>query len=300
MKTNWFLATAAVLWGVAATALGQFTSLHRFLAIDVKPDHTISLSLTSGVPSTLRNYYDLFPIEASQNLVDWEPLVTLMRTNRSTNATLFLDLAAANHALRFYRTATNQLTTPLPPPDGPYRVGVFSRLLTDPSRTNRYVKTNSSFMVSVWYPAEPVAGILPAFHTDPNLYNPGGCISSSSCGLRSHSIPGVPVTTNESKYPLVIYAHGHLGTRTDNTRKVENLVSHGFIVLALDHINCGATVFPDGRIFHGMDAPNLGTNDAITMSIATKIWIVLVFSAIHLAAELVLPRALKNRASKPD
>ena len=53
-------------------------------------------------------------------------------------------------------------------------------------------------------------------------------------------IPGVPVTTNESKYPLVIYAHGHLGTRTDNTRKVENLVSHGFIVLALDHINCGA------------------------------------------------------------
>ncbi|PYJ95736.1 MAG: hypothetical protein DME23_22950 [Verrucomicrobia bacterium] len=245
MKTNWFLATAAVLWGVAATALGQFTSLHRFLAIDVKPDHTISLSLTSGVPSTLRNYYDLFPIEASQNLVDWEPLVTLMRTNRSTNATLFLDLAAANHALRFYRTATK-------------------------SRTNRYVKTNSSFMVSVWYPAEPVAGILPAFHTDPNLYNPGGCISSSSCGLRSHSIPGVPVTTNESKYPLVIYAHGHLGTRTDNTRKVENLVSHGFIVLALDHINCGATVFPDGRIFHGMDAPNLGTNDPITMSIATN------------------------------
>src|SRR5439155_9097507 len=115
---------------------------------------------------------------------------TLVRTNRSTNATLFLDLAAANHALRFYRTATNQLTTPLPPPDGPYRVGVFSRLLTDLSRTNRYVKTNSSFMVSVWYPAESVAGMLPAFHTDTKLYNAGDCTSSSSRGLRSHAVPG--------------------------------------------------------------------------------------------------------------
>ena len=270
MKTNWFLAAAAVLWGVAATALGQSANLHRFSAIDLKPDHTILLTLTSSVPSTLRNYYDLFPIEASPDLVDWEPLVSLMRTNRSTNATLFLDLAAANHALRFYRTPTNQLTAPHPAPDGPYRVGVISRLLTDPSRTNRYVKTNSSFMVSVWYPAEPVAGILPAFHTDPKLYNSGDCTSSSSRGLRSHSFPGVPMTTNESKYPLVIYAHGHLQTRTDNTRKVENLVSYGFIVLALDHINCGATVFPDGRIFHGLDAPNLGTNDPITMSIATN------------------------------
>src|SRR5437867_4604620 len=133
MKINRFLATGAVLWGAAATALGQSTKLHRFSAIDLKPNHTISLSLTSGVPSTLINYYDLFPIEASQNLIDWEPLTTLVRTNRSTNATLFLDLAAANHALRFYRTPTNQLTTAHPPPDGPYRVGVISRLLTDPT-----------------------------------------------------------------------------------------------------------------------------------------------------------------------
>src|SRR5437870_10831235 len=144
MKINRFLSTGAVLWSVAATALGQSANLQRFSAIDLKSDHTISLTLTSGVPSTLRNYYDLFPIEASPNLVDWEPLVTLMRTNRSTNATLFLDLAAANHALRFYRTPTNQLTAPHPPPDGPYRLGVFSRLLSEPTRSSRYVKTKSS------------------------------------------------------------------------------------------------------------------------------------------------------------
>ena len=36
MKTNWFLAAAAVLWGVAATALGQSANLHRFSAIDLR------------------------------------------------------------------------------------------------------------------------------------------------------------------------------------------------------------------------------------------------------------------------
>src|SRR5947207_8475879 len=142
MKTNRFLATAAVLWSVATAALCQSANPHRFSAIDLKSDHTISLTLTSGVPSTLRNYYDLFPIEASQNLIDWEPLTTLVRTNRSTNATLFLDLAAANHALRFYRTATNQLTTPLPPPDGPSRMPSSARKKKDASDC-RSLRTSS-------------------------------------------------------------------------------------------------------------------------------------------------------------
>jgi len=39
MKTNLFFPAAAVLWGVAATALGQSANLHRFSAIDLKPDH---------------------------------------------------------------------------------------------------------------------------------------------------------------------------------------------------------------------------------------------------------------------
>lgn len=269
VRLNRLLAVAVVLCGMTATALGQSSNSHRFASIVALPDEAISLTLTSSVPTSWRNYYDLFPLEASPNLTDWAPLLTLLRTNRFTNATSFLDVAAANHALRFYRTATNQLTTPLLPPDGPYRVGVFSRLLTDASRTNRYVPTNRSFMASVWYPAGALAGSLPAIHSDAKLYIPG-CINASARGLRSHALPGAPLAAAEPKYPLVIYAHGHWGTRTDNTRKVENLVSYGFIVLALDHINCCATVFPDGKLLYGMDAPNIGTNDPITMSIATN------------------------------
>jgi predicted dienelactone hydrolase len=44
-------------------------------------------------------------------------------------------------------------------PTGPYEVGRIDRLVTDPSRRNRYGdSTNGSFMVAVWYPAEPNAG----------------------------------------------------------------------------------------------------------------------------------------------
>src|SRR5439155_7257225 len=111
--------------------LAQSTNLHRFSAIDLNPDHSVFLTLTSGVPSTFRNYYDLFPIDASPNLVNWTPLTTLFRTNRVANGVTLLDTEAAGLPLRFYRTPTNQLITAIPPPDGPYRVGVFLRLLTE-------------------------------------------------------------------------------------------------------------------------------------------------------------------------
>src|SRR5205814_7623252 len=107
--------TAAVLLVVPATMLGQSTNLHQFASIAANPDHTISLTLTSSVPAALRSYYDLLPIDASQNLVERVPLATVVRTNTSTNGVLFADFAPTNLAHRFYRTPTNQFITTIPP-----------------------------------------------------------------------------------------------------------------------------------------------------------------------------------------
>jgi dienelactone hydrolase len=254
------------------SGLCQSSALHRFSAINVQPDHTISLTVTSAVPASFLNYYDLFPIDASQNLMDWTPLATVFRTNHLAVAKTLVDLDASSMPGRFYRTPTNQLFTAIPPPDGPYRVGVVTRLFTDLSRTNRYVSTNGSFMASIWYPAQATAGIVPGLYVDPEIAALGGnyCFTAKYALMHDHALPGVPVATNETNYPLVIYSHGHQLTRTDNTRKAENLASYGFIVLAVDHINCYATVFPNGRLFYGMEAPNLGTNDPTTLFIATN------------------------------
>jgi len=170
------------------------------------------------------------------------------------------------------RTPTARPPTLIPTPDGPYSVGVISRLLTDPSRTNRYVPTNSSFMVSIWYPAHSRAGVLPSLYVDPKIaaLGPVACITGSSKGAHGHALPDVPLATNESKYPFVIYSHGHQFLRTDNTRKIENLVSYGFVVLALDHINCYATVFPDGRLFRGLAPSDIDPGAPSILLIATN------------------------------
>jgi predicted dienelactone hydrolase len=41
-------------------------------------------------------------------------------------------------------------------------------------------------------------------------------------------------------------------------------------VIAVDHWNCAATVFPDGRRLNGLQIPNLGVGDPLTMQVATN------------------------------
>jgi predicted dienelactone hydrolase len=125
-------------------------------------------------------------------------------------------------------------------------------------------------MATVWYPAERVPGAMPAQHSDPALRKPSICIASSSRGVPSHAFFEAPLSRAEPKYPLVIYSHGDQGTRTDNTRRVENLASFGFIVVGVDHLNCYATVFPDGQIFKGVGIRGQGPGGQIVLEVATN------------------------------
>jgi dienelactone hydrolase len=127
--------------------------------------------------------------------------------------------------------------------------------LSDPSRTNRYnIPTNSSFMVSYWYPAEAKAGQLPGtwedrpLAQDPNWW---GGYTDRVPYFVAHSLPAASIATNESKYPVIIYVPGYRGTRAENLEKFEDLASHGYIVASVDHWDVYGTVFPDGSYLHG-------------------------------------------------
>jgi len=249
------LAAAIALLAATIDSLAQAPLPHSFANITALPDRTMSLTLTGRVASTFRPYYDLYPIEVSSDLATWKPLATLIRTNASTNISVYLDAAAAQFSARFYRTATNHLITPTLRPTGPYAVGKFSLLLNDPSRTNRYnVRTNSSFMVSYWYPAEAKAGELPGvwedkpLAQDPNWWD---FYTDRVPRFVAHSLPAASISTNESKYPVIVYVHGYSGTRAENQEKFEDLASHGYIVISADHWEGYGTVFPDGRYLHG-------------------------------------------------
>ncbi len=236
-------------------AVLTLTTVHRIGGIAAHPDHTISLSLTGLVPMVFAPYYDIYLLEASTNLVDWSPLAMLQRTNAPLDALSYLDPGATNFDKRFYRTPTNFLVTPFPKPSGPYPVGTVSRLLTDPSRIRNTTPPTDSFMVTFWYPAEARAGVLPVAYIEkeiaelfPERWSPRA--ASTVAKFVSHALPGLPLATNQTSYPVLIYSPSSIGRR-QNTDKAEDLASHGYVVVALDHQTVEASVFPSGQVVAG-------------------------------------------------
>ena len=230
---------------------------HRFDSIAVLPDQSVQLTLGGGVHKRFKDYFDLYPIEVSTNLVDWTPLVTLQRTNSSTNAFAYTDPGAAKSDLRFYRTVATNLITAMLKPTGPRPVGMVNRWLTDPTRRNRFaLSTNGSFMVSIWYPAVPQSGKLPVSYEDAALLRDPAWVTTffdREPYLVSHAVPGAPCATEGRPYPIVLFSHG-LGAyprrscRSQAAEKAENLASHGYIFVGIDHFDTAVPVFPDGTV----------------------------------------------------
>jgi dienelactone hydrolase len=257
----WLLGLGFLLFSWSQTP-AQTAGVHQFDRINPLPDHTVALQLSGSVPAPANPYFDLYLIEASPDLADWTPLVSLLRTNTSTSVLMYIDQAPDTLPQRFYRMATNSLITPFPEPTGPFSVGTFVRQLTDASRTNRYnIKTNSSFMATLWYPAQARAGQGPALYQDPKLaaYRPyWSTLTNIVPYFVSHAFADAPLSTNESNYPVVLYTHGladglaeggtGAGVRGENTATAVELASHGYVVVAVDHIDCYASVFPDQKM----------------------------------------------------
>jgi len=236
------------------------TPPHRFDGIAVQPDRSVQLTLGGSVDGHFRDYFDLYPIEVSTNLVNWAPLVTLLRTNAATNVLTYTDSTAANFSQRFYRTASNHLITPWVKPTGPFTPGVVSRLLTDPTRRNRYwLSTKCSFMVSVWYPAVAQAGQLPGRFIDLQIAQDPTWMANVGAAdftarmpyLKSHALPDAPCATSQAPYPVVLNSPGWGGMHGVAAGMGENLASHGYVVVSMDHHDANRVVFPDGTYLQG-------------------------------------------------
>lgn len=246
---------------------------HHFSGIAVLPDKTVTLrldgsvanmfSLTGTISNQFMQMFDMYAVEDSANLVDWARLASLLRTNSDPNPLQFHDTNAADGNRRFYRTFTNHLLTALPKPSGPFAVGTVDRVMKDPARTNlyRYTPATNAFMVTFWYPADPpAAGVLPAamvdrrIAADTSIYSYGGYDTrwaQINPKLVGHRFRGVPLAAGTNKYPVVLDSHGLPAWRKLGSGNAEDLASHGYVVVAIDHTDCWATEFPDGRYLAG-------------------------------------------------
>ena len=149
----------------------------------------------------------------------------------------------------------------IPIPGGPESIGTLTVQLTDNEREEVYDNNrigSREFVVQVWYPSQstgtsaPVPWnenwevVAPAISMEMGL--PSWFLDHTRFTM-SHSTEAPPIASGT--FPVIIYSHGWSGVRTDTLNQIENLASHGYIVIAPDHAYvAAATVLEDGEVVH--------------------------------------------------
>lgn len=117
-------------------------------------------------------------------------------------------------------------------------------------------------MVQIWYPAKKdsssprapyirdadlVAPALAQLHNFPDFS------LKYLKYVTTNAAESVPVADDKSSYPVLIFLEGLTGYRQMNTFQVEELVSHGYIVVGIDQPGVAASVvFPDRHQIAGL------------------------------------------------
>ena len=150
----------------------------------------------------------------------------------------------------------------LPSPTGPHSIGTQIFQWTDSTRLEWFTKENLSdyrkILVQVWYPSQKPEKEKPEPYIDhidiraKTIGNAGGFpgeLISHINLVKTHSFLNIDPDLSQSPYPLLVLSHGITGMRQIHTTLIEELTSHGYVVVALDHpYDCNLTVFQDGTI----------------------------------------------------
>ncbi|MDA2809506.1 hypothetical protein O4J56_02540 [Nocardiopsis sp. RSe5-2] len=166
--------------------------------------------------------------------------------------------------------APESVTFDLPDPTGPYDVGTAELRLVDEDRTTPWTDDVRELAVSVWYPARHGPGDEPAPYADQRV---GDLFTEYQVGQRfegvdwesaaGSAVPGARVDRRAGRLPVLLYSPGAAVPRVFGTSMAQDLASHGYAVVAVDHTGEAPVRFPDGRFDdgdrHWADEPNLIT-----------------------------------------
>lgn len=152
----------------------------------------------------------------------------------------------------------------LPPPTGPDQVGTLDLhlVVADGSDIEAPGGAARELMVSIWYPAHhsdhaAYTPYLPrrvaAFYdqTSAELGIAPGLVDFA--GALSHAQTRAPVDVSGGPRPVVLYSPGGGLSRALGTTLVEELVSHGYVVVTVDSTGQAPVEFPDGMVLPAAD-----------------------------------------------
>lgn len=133
------------------------------------------------------------------------------------------------------------------PLTGPHGVGTSAMALVDNRRVDPYAPGGAvprELMVQFWYPTEAAKPTRRARYRDGRG---DGWRTSHLPLVRTRSYPGAPILRSGGKLPVLLFTGPN--NRFQNTFQTEELASHGYLVVALDHPYSSDLVgFPDGRV----------------------------------------------------
>ena len=155
----------------------------------------------------------------------------------------------------------------LPLPGGPYVVGSTSCGLTDHDRTAHLSSEDQGrvIIVKVWYPADestPQATqkemLWHELRDDPNTPGMMKLLLRRTAKIATHSLVQPDFSTRISRPRILIYHHGMISFAAENTFLMEDLASHGYIVIALQH----AAQLAELKALQGMQPNNIRKQQA--------------------------------------
>lgn len=146
-----------------------------------------------------------------------------------------------------------------PSPNGPHSVGTVTRHWVDTDRREILGASPAGpreLMVDISYPAEMSAGPRLAYIPDSKVVVPALArvfkvprVALHHLGrATTNAVAGPAATAGPERFPVVLLLSGLGGFRQAMTFLAEELVSQGYVVVAVDHpYTAAAVAFPDGR-----------------------------------------------------
>ena len=165
----------------------------------------------------------------------------------------------------------------LPVPSGRHPIGTTSIHLVDPSRTDPWVPAHPirELMIQLWYPAQHTSPHPTARYIAPLAARHLAAAATARLGV---SVPATAFSTlrtaarlaapaahpPRSGWPVLLFSPGDGLDRSSCTVLLQELASHGFVTVGIDHTHdSGEVQFPDGRLEIRTLPP--GSQDAATL-----------------------------------
>ena len=199
-------------------------------------------------------------------------------TNDGFSAFIYLNLS---EHIRITGTYTASF---LPPLTGSYGVGVKQYHLVDTNRPEYFTSEVDDYremMIQIWYPTEKETIDPYADYMDPSTFLwlktqspiPLFTIPNNAYQfINPHFKQNNSLVSYSSSFPIIIFSHGYDGVYQIYTSFIEDLVSHGFVVVSINHpYVAGITVFPDGRTVSIASVPDEQVQDFFNMSLRSVI-----------------------------